>query len=62
MILETAVFKTRIGNTLHVSGRSLARVSCDDDLGARRHVSNCSYLSRFAGMFSPDLKANTRAG
>jgi hypothetical protein len=58
----TVVFKMRIGNALRVLGRvslALVRTTIWGRAGMFRIA---DYLSRFAGMFSPDRKANTRAG
>ena len=55
----TAVFKTHIGNAPYISGRvsALVRTAIWKRAGKFRipHV-----LSRIAGMFSRDLKANAR--
>jgi hypothetical protein len=59
---ETVVFKTRIGNALDFSGRvRLARVSWDDDLGARGHGSNCKLSLPIRGyVFSRPQSEHTR--
>jgi hypothetical protein len=61
-ILETAVFKMRTGKALGLLRTSTTRFGRDDDLERAGKFKIVNYRSRFAGMFSPDLKANTRAG
>ena len=54
---ETAVFKMRIGNAPHVSGRvSLALVGTT--IGRANMFQIADHFSRFTSMFSPNLKAN----